>query len=171
LNLDRDYNILPGLAKEWRQIDDTTWEFDLVDNAWFHNDEKFTANDVKYTFERIFSKELAASMTVFFAPFEGVEVVSDTQCRIITKPNWGGLPLALAAFSEIVNQKGVEENDPKLMPIGCGPFKFTEWVKDDHIALDRWDNTSSPTSPILTGGVFRAIPTTRCGSPAGKPVN
>jgi peptide/nickel transport system substrate-binding protein len=157
LNLGRDYTILPGLAKAWRQIDDSTWEFDLVDNAWFHNDEKFTAADVKYTFERIFSPDLGASMTVFFAPFEGVEIVDDYTCRIITKPNWGGLPLALAAFSEIVNQKGVEENDPKLMPIGCGPFKFVEWVKDDHITLERWDKYFKPDQPYLDRVVFRAI--------------
>lgn len=157
LNLGPDYTILPGLAKSWEQLDDTTWEFELVDNAWFHNDEKFTAEDVKYTFERIFSPDLGASMTVFFAPFEGVEIVDDYTCRIITQPNWGGLPLALAAFSEIVNQKGIEENDPKLMPIGCGPFRFVEWVKDDFIALERWDKYYKADKPYLDRVVFRAI--------------
>jgi peptide/nickel transport system substrate-binding protein len=157
LYLTRDYEIIPGLAKAWRQIDDTTWEFDLVDNAWFHNDEQFTAQDVKYTFERIFSPDLGASMTVFFAPFEGVEIVDDFKVRIITRANWGGLPLALAAFSEIVNQKGVEANDPKLMPIGCGPFKFVEWVKDDHITLERWEKYHVPGRPYLDRVVFRAI--------------
>ena len=155
--LTRDYTVVPGLAKAWQQIDDTTWEFDLVDNAWFHNDEQFTAKDIQYTFERIFSPDLGASMTVFFAPFEGVEVVDDFKVRIITKPNWGGLLLALAAFGEIVNQRGVEENDPKLMPIGCGPFKFTEWVKDDHITLERWEKYYKPNQPYLDQVIFRAI--------------
>jgi peptide/nickel transport system substrate-binding protein len=155
VNLGRDYTILPGLAKAWQQLDDTTWEFELVDNAVFHNDEPFTAADVKYTFDRLF--ELAAPNTVFFAPYEGIEIVDDYKIQIITKPNWGGLPLALAAFSEIVNQKGIEENDPKQMPIGCGPYRFAEWVKDDHITLQRWDKYFKPSQPYLDTIVFRAI--------------
>jgi peptide/nickel transport system substrate-binding protein len=157
VDLDRDYKILPGLAKSWKQVNDTTWEFDLVDNAFFHNDEKFTAADVKYTFDRIFSKELGAANAVFFTPLEGVEVVSDTKVRFITKPNWGGLLLALTAFGEIVNKKGIEQNDPKLKPIGCGPFKFAEWVKDDHITLERWDKYFKPNQPYLDKVIFKAI--------------
>ena len=44
--------LVPGLESGWRQIDDSTWEFkfDLVDNTWFHNGEKFSAADVQYYF-------------------------------------------------------------------------------------------------------------------------
>lgn len=153
----RDYELLPGLATSWQQLDDTTWEFNLVDNAVFHNDEPFTAEDVRYTFERLFDPELAAASTVFFAPFEGVEVVDDYTVRIITQPNWGGLPLALAAFGEIVNQRGIEENDPKQMPIGCGPFRFAEWVKDDFIRLEKWNQYYKPNQPYVDTVIFRAI--------------
>ena len=45
------------LATKWTADDDTTWVFDLVDNATFHNGEAFTADDVKYTFERILDPE------------------------------------------------------------------------------------------------------------------
>ena len=157
VNLGPDSTILPGLATSWQQIDDTTWEFELVDNAWFHNDEHFTAADVKYTFERLFDPELGAANAVFFTPLEGVEVVDDYTARIITQPNWGGLPEALAAFGEMVNQKAIEENDPKLMPIGTGPFRFVEWVKDDFISLERWDKYFKSNQPYLDSVVFRAI--------------
>lgn len=157
VSLGADYTVLPGLAKAWKQIDDKTWEFDLVDNAWFHNGEKFTAKDVKYTFDRLFSKDLGAANAVFFTPLQGVEVVSDTKCRFVTKTSWGGLLLALTAFGEIVNQKGIEGNDPKLMPIGAGPFKFVEWVKDDRITLERWDKYFKPNQPYLDKVIFKAI--------------
>src|SRR5215813_6053330 len=61
VSLGADYTVLPGLAKSWKQVDDKTWEFDLVDNAWFHNGEKFSAKDVKYTFDRLFSADLKAA--------------------------------------------------------------------------------------------------------------
>lgn len=150
-------NLIPGLAKAWRQIDDTTWEFDLVDNAWFHNGEKFTAADVKYTFERLADPALGAANLVFVRPVEGVEVIDETTCRFHTRANWGGLLLALAAIGEIVNRKAIETHDPKLMPIGTGPFRFVEWVKDDYIALERWDRYFRPGRPYLDRVIFRAI--------------
>lgn len=157
VNLTADSAIVPGLATSWEQIDDTTWEFKLVDNAWFHNDEHFTAADVKYTFDRLFDPDLGAANAVFFTALEGVEVVDDTTVRFITKPNWGGLLEALAAFGDIVNQKAIAENDPKLAPIGTGPFRFAEWVKDDFIRLERWDKYFKSNQPYLDEVVFRAI--------------
>ena len=157
VNLNRDNTILPGLAKSWQQLDDKTWEFQLVDNAWFHNDEHCTARDVQYTFDRLFHPELGAANAVFFTPFEGVEVIDDYTFRIITQPNWGGLLEALGAFAEIVNQKAIEEHDPRLMPIGTGPFKFVQWVKDDFIELERWDKYFKPNQPYLDKVIFRAI--------------
>src|SRR5712671_3512028 len=56
-----DNKFVPGLAKSWKQLNDTTWQFDLVDNAFFHNGEKFTGADVKYTFARLADKQLAAA--------------------------------------------------------------------------------------------------------------
>ena len=157
INVTRDSKIVPGLAKAWRQIDSTTWEFDLVDNAWFHNGEHFTAKDVKYTLDRIVDPKLAASNAVFMAPYVGTEIVDDYKVRIKTKPDWGGLILALATSGNIVNQKGIESGDPKLLPCGCGPFKFVEWVKDDHITLERWDKYFREGKPYLDKVIFKAI--------------
>lgn len=154
---DHDGNLLPGLAKAWRPIDDSTWEFDLVDNAYFHNGEKFSAADVKYTFDRLMDPKLGAANLVFVTPLQGVEVISDTQVRMHTKANWGGLLLSLAAIGEIVNKKAIESADPKLNPVGTGPFKFVEWVKDDYIRLERWDKYFKPDQPYLDAIVFRAV--------------
>ena len=41
---------MPGLAASWTQDDAKTWTFELVDNAVWHNDEPFTADDVMFSF-------------------------------------------------------------------------------------------------------------------------
>ena len=156
LYVTREGQFIPGLAKSWKQLNDTTWEFNLVDNAFFHNGEKFTGADVKYTFDRLFDKTLSAANAIFFTPLSGVEVVNDTSVRIMTKPNWGGLMGALAAFGDIVNEKAIKANDPKLQPVGSGPYKFTEWVKDDHITLERWPKYFRPGRPYLDRIIFHA---------------
>lgn len=155
--LDRNNNVLPGLAHSWQQLDDSTWEFQIADNAYFHNDEHCTAADVVYTFNRLFDPDLGAPNAVFLTPIEGVEAVDDYTVRISTQPNWGGLLEALGAIVEVVNQKGIEENDPRLVPIGTGPFKFVQWVKDDFIELERWDKYHKPNQPYLDKVIFRAI--------------
>ena len=43
----------PSLATEWKALDDTTWEFKLRQGVKFHNGDPFSAEDVKFSFERV----------------------------------------------------------------------------------------------------------------------
>ena len=53
VNVDDDVQVHPRPGVEWTQDDDKTWTLKLVDNAVFHNGEPFTANDVKFSFDRL----------------------------------------------------------------------------------------------------------------------
>lgn len=154
---DADYNFTPGLAKSWTQVDATTWDFELVDNAVFHNDEPFTSRDVAFTLERIFDPELGAPNAVFLQAIDRVETQGDYKARFILKQPWGSFLADLAAAFNIVNEKAIASNDPRLEPIGTGPFRFAEWVKDDHITLDRWEKYHVPNIPYLDRVIFKAI--------------
>ena len=38
--------------------------------------------------------------------------------------------------------KYYKENTPEKIaaePMCSGPYKFVEWVKDDHVTMERWD--------------------------------
>jgi peptide/nickel transport system substrate-binding protein len=45
--------IEPRLAESWKPINDTTWEFKLRRGVKFHDGSDFTAEDVKFSIERI----------------------------------------------------------------------------------------------------------------------
>jgi peptide/nickel transport system substrate-binding protein len=154
---DANFQFIPGLAKSWNQVDPTTWDFELVDNAVFHNDEPFTSKDVAFTFERLFDPELGAPNAVFFGAVDKVEPQGDYNVRITLKHPWGSFLADLAAALEIVNEKAVTTLDPRLEPVGTGPFKMTDWVKDDHITLDRWDKYFATDRPYLDQVIFKAI--------------
>src|SRR5262245_50747293 len=49
---DENLNLTPGLATSWQSVDDNTWQFKLRDGVLFHNGDRFTADDVKFSLER-----------------------------------------------------------------------------------------------------------------------
>lgn len=157
--VDADYNFIPGLAKTWNQIDATTWELELVDNAKFHNGEAFTSRDVAFSLERVFDPALAAPNAVFLQGIDRVETTGDYKVTFFLKSPWGSFLADLAAAFQIVNEKAVTTLDPRLEPVGTGPFKMVEWVKDDHITLGKWENYHKAAAglPYLDQVIFKAI--------------
>ena len=152
-----DYTILPGLAKSWTQVDPTTWEFQLFENVFFHNDEPFTAADVVYSMERVLDPALGAPNAIFLQAVEKVETTGDYTARIILKNPSGSFLSDLCSVFEVVNKTAIETKDPRLEPVGTGPFKMTEWVQDDHITLERWEKYHVPDRPYLDKVIFQAI--------------
>jgi peptide/nickel transport system substrate-binding protein len=154
--VDETGQFIPGLAKSWKQENDKSWLFELVDNAVFHNGEPFTAKDVAFTFSRILDAKNKLPMRVFFTPVEGVEPVGSHQVRFHLNKPWGAMLATLAQATEMVNEKALQAKDPKLFPIGTGPYKFVEWVKDDHVTLERWDKYFRPSQPYIDRIIFNA---------------
>ncbi|HKG24454.1 MAG TPA: ABC transporter substrate-binding protein [Thermomicrobiales bacterium] len=155
--VDADYNFIPGLAKTWTQVDPQTWEFELVENAVFHNEEPFTSRDVAFTIERIFDPTLKAPNAVFLQAIDHVETDGDYKVRFKLRSPWGSFLNDLAAVLEIVNEKGIASGDPRLNPVGTGPFRMTEWVQDDHITLEKWSKYHYEGLPYLDKVIFKAI--------------
>ena len=154
VNVDADFKFIPGLASKWTQDDDKTWTLELVDNAVFHNGEPFTANDVKFSFDRLpehAERDLRAGVEGDGGPRRPHRV------RFHLSQPYGAVLATLAAIGDMVNEKAVTSADPKLKPVGTGPYQMTEWVKDDHITLERWDKFFKPDKPYLDEVVFRAI--------------
>jgi len=154
--VDEKGQFVPGLARSWKQESDKTWLFDLVDNAVFHNGEPMTAKDVVFTFARVLDTNNKLPMRVFFTPVDGVEATGPHQVRFHLSRPFGALLATLSQATEIVNEKALKEKDPKLVPIGTGPFKFVEWVKDDHVTLERWEKYFKPSKPHLDRVIFYA---------------
>ena len=156
--VDQDLNFIPGLATKWTNTSPTEWEFELVQNAVFHNGEKFTAADVKYTFDRIKDPATASPNATLFAPIKSVEPVDDYHVKFVLAEPFGPFLSHLAGSGQIVNQKAIAAADPARNPVGTGPFKFVEWVADDHLTLERWDQYYESGKPFVDQVIFRGLP-------------
>lgn len=138
-----DMTIGPGLATEWKLINDTTWELKLRSGVKFQNGDPFTAADVKFNFDRILDpKTQSRQVPTWYPQVAEAQVVDDLTLRIVTKISWPALPqlvqfmrVAPAKYFQAVGAEGFAQK-----PVGTGPYKFVEWVKDDHLTLEANDS-------------------------------
>jgi peptide/nickel transport system substrate-binding protein len=137
VHLDVDYKLRPGIASAWEQADAMTWSLKVRPDATFHDGTKVTAEDVKYTLERIVSTTNNFPQRVYFDPFissvetQGDQVLLKMKSPNAVMPNRLNLGKVVSrAFVEAVGQDGLRSN-----PVGSGPYKFDSWTPDQQMDL------------------------------------
>jgi len=158
IDMDASGKFVPDLATSWEQVDAKTWKFNLVPNATFHNGEKFTSADVKYTFERILDPKTASAYAGLYAQISSVDAADPAVAVFHLKSSFGPFLTNLATNGQIVNKKAIESGDAARNPVGTGPFKFVEWVQGDHITLEKNAAYFRSGLPHLDKVTFRFLP-------------
>lgn len=154
-----DMAMIPWLATEWTVIDDTTWEFKLRDEVYFHNGEKFGAEHVRDTITRFKDPELKNVYAGQLAKVTEVEVVDPLTVRIKTDGPFALLAEVLAGYCEILPTAITSgEVDPGQQAIGTGPYKFVEWTPGDKMVMDAADRPHFSGQPKLQRLVWRPVP-------------
>ncbi|UCC87002.1 MAG: ABC transporter substrate-binding protein [Anaerolineales bacterium] len=154
-----DGTFQPWLATGWEVSGDgLTWTFKLREGVTFHNGEPFNAEAVKFTFDDALSVE-GSSQTTVINELAAVNVIDDYTVETVTartNPIWlsqiAHLFMMPPAYTQEVGPEGFNE-----APVGTGAFKFVEWVKDDHVTVEKnpdWWN-GEPQVDLIT---FRTIP-------------
>ncbi|MNJ30407.1 putative D,D-dipeptide-binding periplasmic protein DdpA precursor [compost metagenome] len=160
LKNDSEQNKVPGLATSWEQVNETTWQFKLREGVAFHNGDPFTAEDVKFTIERV-AKDGALKQNSYFKNIVEVNIVDEHTVDIVTsEPD----PLLLNRLSKmgagILPSKYIQDNGIEAFlkdPVGTGPYKFSKWIKDDRVELVKNENYYEG-QPKWDQVVFRVIP-------------
>lgn len=138
VQMDPEGEIVPAVAAKWTELDDVTYEFELRDDVTFHNGDKVTGEDVKYSLERILAKETASPWAANLSSIKEVEVNSPSKVTLHLGQPYAPLLTILARNAQIVSKRAIESGDPDRKPVGCGPFELTEWASGDHITLTRY---------------------------------
>lgn len=149
--------IVPGLAKSWEQLDDNTILFHLNEGITFHNGNKFSAEDVKFTLER--AKKLP-KVAHLYSLIDNIEVVDDNTVKIHTSEPFAPLLAHLShKTASIISKKYFEEKGEEGFhnPVGTGPYKYKDWKVGDRITLEANDNYFGE-KPSIKYVVIRAIP-------------
>jgi len=150
--------IEPALATDWEMLDSLTWKFYLRRGVEFHNGEKFTAEDVKFTIDRILDPALYSKLRSYIEPISEVQIQDDY--AVIVRL-WRPYALLLRQLANvlIIPKNTFERMTPREFghnPVGTGPFKFAGWVRDQEVILEAFDDHWRGR-PNIDKLVFRSI--------------
>ena len=127
------------LAEKWEQTSPTTMKLTLRPNVKFSNGEPMNADAVVHSFNVFMDPKQAPAYANYAAALEKVEKIDDMTVAVHTKHPYPPFELMLtqvyvtppAYWTSI----GLEAFGQK--PVGTGPFKLTEWVKDNRLVMER----------------------------------
>jgi peptide/nickel transport system substrate-binding protein len=166
--LDKDNNYVPGLAEDWRWIDERTIEFRLRRGVRFHNGEQFGAEAVRINWEEYKRMKSPGAFRFLNLPDETIFEIIDEYWIRFTFPE----PDALAfvkfrwffqfAPAFFAGQKFDEMTWGYLRepgPWGTGPFRLVEGslrfgIPSDRILLEAYEGYWDPGYPKVKRVIF-----------------
>src|SRR5699024_9871789 len=85
LKQDENFEIVPVLAEEYEQVDDTTWKFKLREGVTFHDGSEFNAEVVKANIERVKDVAKASPRSFLLDMVTEVNIIDDYNIELITE--------------------------------------------------------------------------------------
>ncbi|WP_028856445.1 ABC transporter substrate-binding protein [Psychrilyobacter atlanticus] len=142
-----ELEIVPGLAKNWEYLDETTVLFNLKEGILFHNGSELTSEDVKYSLER--AKE-SPMIGVLFSLVSEIETPDKYTVIIKTEEPFGALFHHLSHIGASIVNKEYNENTDEvaLNPMGTGAYKMIDWKAGDRVVLEAHDKYYKGEAPI-----------------------
>jgi peptide/nickel transport system substrate-binding protein len=170
---DTTTDIVPELAERWELTPDgLTYTFHLRPGVKFHDGTPLDAEAVVFSLDRQRDKKPPHPFHSVGGPYtywqsmamddivKDIRAADDSTVVIdLKRKNAPFLANLAMGFASIVSPTAAKKfgEDFFKNPVGTGPFRFVEWVKDDRIVLaknpDYWG-----AKPHLDQVVFRAIP-------------
>ena len=153
------------LAKSWTvSKDGMVYTFKLREDVQWHKGfGKFTAQDVKYTFDRILDPKTAApTRSEIVNEAKEIRVLDDYTVEFQLK--YPCVPflhkLVGPRGTGIVNPKAVEKfgKDFARNPIGTGPFIFESWTREQCVIVANKDFQQREGPPKIDKVIYKIIP-------------
>ena len=157
---DEKNQIVPMLAQQWEISNGgRTYLFHLRPNVKFHNGQLMTADDVKYSIDRVLDPKTASPWRGWFDSIDEIKVVDPLTVQMNLNAPYPGLLGSFAGMraSGIIPKGLAEKENLNLKAVGTGPFRLVEYVPQDHLTYARHPDYWDKPLPYLDGMTFKVL--------------
>jgi peptide/nickel transport system substrate-binding protein len=157
---DASGKVVPYLAESIEgNSDATVWTITLRDGVKFHDGTALDAEAVRMNFQAVKDSPQYSSQ---LALLSSMKVIDDRTIELTMSAPWGTFLNALTGsigsqIGYIAAPATLTDPEGGRNPIGTGPFKFKEWVPDDHLTVVRNDDYWQDPA-YLDEVIFKPIP-------------
>ncbi|MEM9044200.1 MAG: ABC transporter substrate-binding protein [Pseudomonadota bacterium] len=150
----------PGLATEWKPIDDLTWEFKLREGVKFHDGSDFNADDVICSFDRAPDVPNSPSSFATYTKGKSAVKVDDFTVQLKTPAPYPLMANDISTITIVSDSAGcnasTEDYNSGKAAVGTGPFKFVSYSPGDSIVMERNDDYWGE-KPVWSKVTFKPI--------------
>jgi len=145
-----DGGIAPRLAQSWKMSDDgKQYTFNLAKGVKFHDGSPLTAADVKWTFDRLRSKDVGSPAADLFTNVTDIKVVDDTTITFTLNQTQPDFLFNIADNHALILKSGATDLDKSFN--GTGPFKLDKFSPEDRAVFVANEHYWMPGMPKLAG--------------------
>jgi peptide/nickel transport system substrate-binding protein len=151
-----------AVVSKWRAVNPTTYVYTIKSGVRFSDGSRLTAKDVAFSMNVHRNPKTGSKMLDFFGNVRSIAAKGNTVTVRLLKPNssWQFTPAAspgLVYSQADYLKKGQSFGTPSGMPLGTGPYKFSEFQPNSRVVLTRnpyykgkkypWDRIVFPLIP------------------------
>jgi peptide/nickel transport system substrate-binding protein len=159
--VDHTMTAQPRLAKSWDVSEDgTLYTFHLRDDVYFHNGQKMTAEDVKYSYDLFLDPDFETGGSGDFSAVEEIRVVDENTVEFKLKYPFSALLASLGGRYGGVVPKGTYDNgaDLRNTEVGTGPYTLAEWNRNNRMVLKKFDKYWNKDSAFVDEMIIQIVP-------------
>ncbi|MGH2548931.1 MAG: ABC transporter substrate-binding protein, partial [Thermomicrobiales bacterium] len=155
-------NLEPRVATSFKVSDDgLTYTYKLRSGIRFHNGDTLTAEDVKYSLERILDPAVKSTKRPYFSRVQSVRTIDADSIEIKLNGIDGAFHNKVANNLFIIPKKyamSLPDADAfARSPIGSGPYKLKNYKVGQSLELDRFDGYFGD-KPSIKHLIFKVLP-------------
>ena len=151
---DENGNLINAIASDYTISEDgLVYTFTLRDGVKFHNGNEVTAEDVKYSLDRVSGLLDGTPLVSTLSVITDVAILDEKTVQVtVDSPN----PELIYSFTAAIIPAGSGE-DENAAPIGTGPFSFVSYVPQEGIVLAKNTEYWQEGLPYLDEVTFKII--------------